>query len=664
MFSKNIALGEIAQELARIVDSNELGTAIKKFKDLQNQRKLSKGEIKALAEIEKALEIINRKHERTLTETLEKAAKELEDYKTKSKPIETTEEKESAKDQNKSEILLKAMRCGMWEIDVSSGFNESNEFITSKEFLEILGLSSMSTVRDWLALAPADEAQRAMQYIKESISSERPAFLFRLKLNSRAFEHFGGIIRQNGRAVRLIGGIVDISRRQALEDEYAAKQKILMDDYERLRLLFENMHVGLLSAEFPRNTQLSPDLDITWSQEARRLLGYSEQEFPNKLSSWLNILHPEDKKAAFESVRNFAADRSGNSTFETKYRLMLKSGEYRYFRAFGAAVKSESLVKIVGSLEDIHEHELHEEELQLDEIRLKLITKGSNGALWDMVVDRDNPVSGNNKFWWSQEFRHMFGFNDESDFPNILSSWSDRLHPEDKERTLKAFAAHITDFSDRTPYNIEYRLMRKNGEYAWVRAEGATLRNEKGEPIRVIGLVKDISHELRQTELDEFIERFTKDINAVTEAADKIIVTADALNRSQEQNLEISKKSEETAQETKVIISAISSIAFQTNILAINASLEAARAGTHGRGFSVVAEEVRNLAGKSKDSALQIERRLNEIREAAADITKRIDETVQHVNAQISGADEINLLTKKLSAVYGDFIELVKNAKD
>ena len=113
-------------------------------------------------------------------------------------------------------------------------------------------------------------------------------------------------------------------------------------------------------------------------------------------------------------------------------------------------------------------------------------------ALWDMEVVSSDPINPNNEFKWSDELRRMLGFSDTQDFPNILSSWSDRLHPEDKQKTLSAFVAHLSDRTGNTAYNLEYRLMLKNGEYRYFHAFGTTQRNDQGVAIRVAGALMDI----------------------------------------------------------------------------------------------------------------------------------------------------------------------------
>ena len=133
------------------------------------------------------------------------------------------------------------------------------------------------------------------------------------------------------------------------------------------------------------------------------------------------------------------------------------------------------------------------DEYQYELIKYKLSSAALDIAHWDMDVVDSDPVNPNNKFMWSPEFRSMLGFSDENDFPNILSSWSNRLHPDDKDRTLSAFMTHLKDRTGKTPYNIEYRLELKNGEYRYFHAFGATMRDKDGTPLRVAGAIQDIT---------------------------------------------------------------------------------------------------------------------------------------------------------------------------
>jgi diguanylate cyclase (GGDEF)-like protein/PAS domain S-box-containing protein len=150
--------------------------------------------------------------------------------------------------------------------------------------------------------------------------------------------------------------------------------------------------------------------------------------------------------------------------------------------------------KMDDKLKEQHQQlEVEHSKLANQNLRLNLMLDSMHIAMWDMIiVDPAFPIADNNAFWWSPEFRQMLGFSDEIDFPNVLQSWSLRLHPEDKEFTLNAFAAHINDYTGETPYDIEYRLMMKDGSYKHFHAFGAALRNEEGIPLRVAGALEDI----------------------------------------------------------------------------------------------------------------------------------------------------------------------------
>src|SRR6516165_287125 len=122
---------------------------------------------------------------------------------------------------------------------------------------------------------------------------------------------------------------------------------------------------------------------------------------------------------------------------------------------------------------------------QLKTALLRFELAGKSEALWDMEYPGDGQLLPSTPFWWSEQFRKLLGFQDENDFPNVLDSWGSRLHRNDKDRTFAAFAAHLQDRSGRTPYDIEYQLQMKSGEYRWFLARGYTLRDAGGSPLRV-----------------------------------------------------------------------------------------------------------------------------------------------------------------------------------
>lgn len=89
-----------------------------------------------------------------------------------------------------------------------------------------------------------------------------------------------------------------------------------------------------------------------------------------------------------------------------------------------------------------------------DHVNLALINEAICSGFWYFDCDENSEIVNAN---WSHEFRKMLGYHDTLDFPNKLESWSDLLHPQDKERVMMQLRAAIADKTNRKiPGRVPY----------------------------------------------------------------------------------------------------------------------------------------------------------------------------------------------------------------
>ena len=193
------------------------------------------------------------------------------------------------------------------------------------------------------------------------------------------------------------------------------------------------------------------------------------------------------------SLRNFFYDEEDRLE-RNRFLQLHGTGEAQILVADGT-VKNVRLCKEDATDEAGRQIWVMSVQVNWDHVNLALLNEAIYSGFWYFDCDENSEIVNAN---WSHEFRKMLGYHDTLDFPNKLESWSDLLHPQDKERVMMQLQAAIKDKTNQIKYQVEYRMRMKDNQYQWFRASAEVIRRLDGSASRIAGIFINIDGEKKE----------------------------------------------------------------------------------------------------------------------------------------------------------------------
>ena len=454
-------------------------------------------------------------------------------------------------------------------------------------------------------------------------------------------------------------------RNAELEKMVAELKQKLKDSETELDAINRSAHLGIWKCFFDERGERK---GVVFSDEFRRMLGFSLSELPDTIEAFAGIIMPEDSDLAFGAFLGAAGDKSGRTPYDLEYHIKTKSGKFKLFHAAGACIRypDGTPKEFIGTISDIDEQRNNELQFEHDSRRHKAVDLMMLEGSWSMDLTKYAIDDVNSPMVYSDQFKKILGYAPNSaEFPDKMQSWITKIHPDDVPAASATMQRQLTN--PGSVFDMEYRIKHKNGEWVWVRASSYVVWSTDGkkQPLMAAGTILDITEQKKnrvrfKEEMEPNIESLRNGIVEIAKNVEKAAEQMKDVTQRQEEVAKSAKTIEGAVDASMAIIGSIESIANQTNLLSLNASIEAARAGDAGRGFAVVATEVQKLSSSTKDTTTHIAEKLTNVNYSVKDILVKINQISESISEENEEMNVINSTVQNLHSAADEIAQMAE----
>lgn len=425
--------------------------------------------------------------------------------------------------------------------------------------------------------------------------------------------------------------------------QYKAQYEELYKEHAMQDSIIKAIHRSMAVIEFTPSGEI-----ISANSNFLKTVGYKLSEIQGQHHK----IFCEEEYTETEAYRDFWAQLNRGEYFSGQFKRITKQGrplwlEATYNPVFDA---DKNLIKVIKFASDITAKIITDAE---DKSKLNALNRSS--AI--IEFEKDGTIIDCN-----ENFLNTVGYRKADIMGKHHRVFCDPQYADSQE--YREFWRRLNNGEF---FSGQFKRVNAQGQPLWLEASYNPVYDCDGNLYRVVKFASDITAQTLQSEIEREsaaiayrISNETLDVaksggGVIKEAVDEMNKIAESVHASSQHIERLNMQSGEI----NSIINTIQEIADQTNLLALNAAIEAARAGEQGRGFAVVADEVRQLAARTCQSTSEISSMISKIQEDTSSASSSMEKCLDQANRGVELASETGEVIGKIQTGANEVVSAI-----